>query len=138
MGCQTTGNSPDNSAPENASAALSKVDLVGSQWELSNLTAKSSAVDFDATLAPTLEFLDELMAGNSGCNTYRTPWKLGESGELSFSGPMMQTRKACQESIMALENQFIEVLSGANSVSVNGETLTINSENGVLIFAQRN
>ena len=121
--------------PNSARDSVRKSDLVGTQWQLTKLTIDSTVVEFDEEIAPILEFRDDLVGGNSGCNTYRSGWKLGQDGEFALSGPISQTRKGCLDSIMEVERQYIEVFEESHTLVLDDSVLVIASSNGELVFA---
>ncbi|WP_448572458.1 META domain-containing protein [Trichothermofontia sp.] len=58
----------------------------------------------------TAKFMDERLAGSTGCNSYTTAFTTtGNSLEL---GPVATTMKACDEPISRQESQFLTALGG--------------------------
>ncbi len=121
--------------PSSQRDSVRKSDLVGTKWQLTKLTYQSDVIEFSEDIAPLLEFRDDLVGGNSGCNTYRSGWQLGQDGKFGLSGPIAQTRKGCLDTIMQVENQYIEVFSNAHTIVLSDSTLIMSSTEGELIFA---
>lgn len=121
--------------PSSSRDSIRKSDLVGTKWKLTKLTHESAVIPFDADIAAKLEFRDDLIGGSSGCNTYRAGWVLNRDGAFSLSGPIAQTRKGCLDTVMAFENQFINVLTEGHTIVMSDGILVISSHLGELVFA---
>lgn len=121
--------------PDSQRDSVRTTDLVGTKWKLTKLTYQSDVVEFSEDIAPLLEFRDDLVGGNSGCNTYRSGWQLGQDGKFALSGPIAQTRKGCLDTIMQVENQYIEVFTNAHTIVLSDSTLILSSTAGELVFA---
>ena len=121
--------------PSSQRDSVRKSDLVGTKWQLIKLTHQSEVIEFSEDIAPFIEFRDDLVGGNSGCNTYRSGWQLGQDGKFALSGPISQTRKGCLNTVMGVENKYIDVFRESHTIVLSDDTLIISSTSGELIFA---
>jgi heat shock protein HslJ len=95
------------------SQRLSVATLLGSEWVLDRWSRDEVAENTDISLA----FVDNGIAGSSGCNRYNASITDGEApGEVSI-GPAAGTRMACPEKQMAVESRFLQALSKVNKMS---------------------
>ncbi|MEM9776083.1 MAG: META domain-containing protein [Chloroflexota bacterium] len=120
--------------PDSTRDSVRKSDLVGSRWELTELTFEDSRVelaDFDPIL---LEFRQDLIGGETICNTYRVSWQLGRDGQVRTAGPLSQTRRGCLENAADVSEAYIAVLEQIHTIVLDGDTLIIDSRSGKLIF----
>ena len=70
---------------------------------------------------------DGLIAGNTGCNSYRSTYRLAGFGNISVD-PIATTRRICGDPIMNRERRLLNVLSRI-------ESLNLNSDNTVLTLS---
>jgi len=94
--------------------ALSVSALNGSNWMLTH-------VDWNEPIAEgidiTLTFSGDRISGKSACNRYSAGIHDGETaGRLELS-QSMGTKMACPEEVMAIERQYLDVLSRVNAFS---------------------
>ena len=110
----------------------SEADLTGTQWILDTFGPKDSltAVQPDTTI--TLQFEEDGINGSAGCNSYFGSATLSGS-TLSF-GPLGSTKMACPEPIMQQETDYLAALGTVNGYTLVDELLTLQYEEGVLIF----
>jgi heat shock protein HslJ len=92
-------------------------------------------------LTPVLEgttitavFGAEGVGGSGGCNTYGGPF-VYDNGALMV-GPLASTRRACEQPIMDQEFAFEAAFMAAQTYALDGDTLTITYDGGVLVFAR--
>ena len=86
--------------------------LQGSEWQLERWSWDESA----AGSGVTLTFVEDAVAGSSGCNRYSAAISDGVSpGEITV-GPAMGTRMACPEEQSAVESRFLGILGGAEKL----------------------
>jgi heat shock protein HslJ len=94
------------------SQRLSVATLLGSEWVLDRWSRDELAGNSEISLA----FVDNGIAGSSGCNRYNASTVDGEApGEVSI-GPAAVTRMACPEAQMAVESRFLQALSKVNKM----------------------
>jgi heat shock protein HslJ len=78
--------------------------------------------------AVTVNFEDGRVHGFSGCNQFIGPYTM--DGERLAIGMLGGTMMACDEQAMSVEDLFLKSFSGALSISVAGNYLTLTPENG--------
>ena len=72
----------------------------------------------------TLEFADpDRIAGKAACNRYNGPLRV-EAGSLRI-GPLVTTRMACPEPLMAAESRFLAELEAATRLSRDNSALLL-------------
>ncbi|MFW5772371.1 MAG: META domain-containing protein, partial [Phototrophicaceae bacterium] len=105
-------------------------DLTGSQWLLVEM---NGAMPVDGSEI-TLVFGDDArVSGSAGCNQYGGPYTSND-GNIAF-GMLVSTRMACPgEGIMEQEAAYLAALESATTYAIDGDTLTIETEDGVLVF----
>ena len=69
-------------------------------------------------------------------NGYGGSYELAGS-KLSIPGPLMSTMMACGDEIDRQEQEFFATLQSAESYQIDGETLTIDCGNNILVFSQK-
>jgi heat shock protein HslJ len=97
-------------------------------WVLSTLNGKTPVAE--ATMS-----IDENLrgSGTGGCNTWSaTLYPI--RGQRLAMGPVAMTRKTCGAAENALERQFLGILHSGPTWSLEGSTLTVKSQGGVLVF----
>ncbi len=101
--------------------AMSGADpIVGTTWQLASLGA-TAPTGSEATIT----FGDDgRVYGTTGCNRYFGTYELAAGGALSLS-QVGSTRMACPSSDMAQETQFLDALSRADRVEVDGGRLAL-------------
>lgn len=104
------------------------VSLDGTSWILSDFEGVTLIPGVDVTA----EFADGQISGTSGCNSYGGAYTL--DGNNFSIGEIASTAMDCLDPIMALETPFQEALLTATAVSLNEDTLTIETEMGTLTF----
>jgi heat shock protein HslJ len=115
------------------------IDIIaGTVWRLSRWNVAETA---PAEPAITLVYEDGQLAGSAGCNRYFASIKAGNSpGELTI-GPAGTTRMMCSENIMAVEQHFLEQLSGISKFGFMVGKLVlsyeINGKRGVMLFKRK-
>ena len=102
-------------------------ELVGSQWNLVSMAGEPPVEDSTVSL----DFQGEELGGVAGCNNYSAPYTL-DGTSLSVGQPV-STMMAC-EGLMDQETLYLEMLTGAESISVEEDALTIHTSQGDLIY----
>jgi len=80
---------------------------------------------------------DGQVSGSTGCNDYSGPYQL--DGSNLTVGPLVSTKKACEQPLMDQEQQFLTALGAPTSVESSGGTVTLRAANGetqVVLSAQ--
>jgi heat shock protein HslJ len=109
------------------------VDLDGTNW---TLVGQESEGDLATPLPDTeitIEFKDGQVAGSAGCNSYFADYTVMAEGNLQI-GLIGSTMMACPEDIMQQESDYLAALATAESFTLDGETLTVHTGQGNLVF----
>lgn len=108
------------------------ITVIGTQWQLEAFVTGDAASSLVADSVITLELLADGGAGGRACNTYRTNYTM-EDTRITF-GPIVSTRMACAQDIMAQETAYLRALESATSYEVVGDQLVITHAEGQLVF----
>lgn len=106
-----------------------KIFPVGSSWTAVSLNGKPFSGE-----RPSFRLDTQMRAtGFSGCNTYSTTaYPLRDQG--MAVAPFALTKKTCDKASMGIEQAFLMALRTAGKWDIQGQTLTIKSQNGELRF----
>ena len=118
-----TDAAPTSSAP---------VDLNGTQWDIVAYGAADRPAAVLPDTQPTAEFRDGQVSGTTGCNQYFAPFT--QNREALTTGPVASTRRACTEPVGLQETAIVQGWDTAVSYELNGDTLIIHHESGVLVL----
>jgi heat shock protein HslJ len=99
---------------------VAMISLNGSQWIGADNTRQS------------VQFSDQNVFGNAGCNQFNGAYKQTKKG-LTVSS-LATTRKACAPDVMLQESWFIQKLQQAKSGEIAGDTLTLKDAGGQIIL----
>ncbi len=114
--------------------AVENKSLEGALWQLSGFESGEIAQPALIGSSVTIEFSAGQVSGNAGCNSFSGGYSLNEN-QLTFTA-LMNTEMACVDSdIMQQENEFLQALRSAESVSIEGNTLRITHPTGALVFS---
>jgi heat shock protein HslJ len=83
--------------------------------------------------AVTATFADGTMAGESGCNSYTTTYKV-DGSSLTIGPNIASTQKACDDAPMAVEAAYLAALPKVKEYSIEGTTLTLSGEDGKAVL----
>lgn len=98
---------------------------------------KALLIDLPVRRSVTLDLTETgRAAGHAGCNRYFSDFTLEDGVRLTI-GPVGTTRMACEESLMALEQAFLQALTSATTVVANGEELELRNDDGTLLAFRR-
>ena len=118
-----TDTSSNNAAPTDTAitaAVITVDDLVGKEFSLTNMyEGKEVTIAFPAT---------NMLGGKSAVNSYTTEFAL--DGEKITLTALASTKMVGPEEDMAVENEYLQILNGANTISLNGDVLTITTASG--------
>lgn len=107
--------------------------LENTRWTLAAYAQSGRFVQVGATL----EFTQNRVGGQSGCNSFGGNYTL-QGGTLRF-GPLMQTMMACpDEAINRLERTYLQALGQVQAYSLEGSVLRMKNQAGqtLLILSQ--
>jgi heat shock protein HslJ len=108
---------------------------VGTQWVLTGYGPAAQPVALPDGAQVTAEFTSDQVKGAAPCNSYGGGYSV--DGKRLTVGQLVQTERAClREDLMALESTFLKALSAATSYTIDGDTLTIDYDGGVLRFSR--
>jgi heat shock protein HslJ len=105
-------------------------------WTLVNLNGDNTLAGLEATTAlfePGAESGKGQVGGVAMCNNYGGIFTKDKDA-LTVEA-LATTRMSCAEKVMQAESSYLEIMENAKSYQVLGETLTITSEKGMLVFA---
>jgi heat shock protein HslJ len=106
--------------------------LDGTAWQLGSF-GKSNLLP-GAQI--TAEFADGQVSGSSGCNSYFGSYEV--KGDKITFGAMGSTLMACQEDVMAQEQEFLSYVGEAKSFVIRDNRLVISRpDGGTLIFTKK-
>ncbi|WP_295156643.1 META domain-containing protein [uncultured Brachyspira sp.] len=95
-------------------------DLTGKEFILTNMyEGKEVTIAFSDT---------NMLGGKSAVNSYFTEYSL-DSGKLILNA-LGSTKMAGPEEDMAVEYEYLEILNGADTISLDGDVLTITTDSG--------
>ena len=81
----------------------------------------------------TFDSAEGKISGSAGCNHYFGDYEVS-GNELSFPGPIASTEMWCGEEIGEQERQYLNALIEAESYKIEGDKLTINCGQQILVF----
>jgi len=114
------------------SGTASLATLAGTEWVLRKLDGQEGeALPAQATLT----FGSGKVSGSTGCNRYQGIISEGESATSLVIGPLITTRMACPEPLMAQEHAFLEELGQAEVFQFLLGDLVLSGANGALVFS---
>jgi heat shock protein HslJ len=108
---------------------------VDGQWKLVSYGSPSAQTLAAPGVETSIEFKDGQISGNVGCNSFGGEYTV-EDNTITF-GPVMATEMFC-EAVAEQEAATLAVLQGKTTFTLDGNTLTITSEDGntVLVLEQ--
>lgn len=106
-------------------------DVEETVWQLMFINGESPIVGTSITL----RFQDGTVEGSSGCNIYGGDYTLENNGGFR-AGPIAVTEMACvdPEGVMDQEVNYLQILQGANTLTRDGDELTIEGGGDALVF----
>ncbi|WP_297276321.1 META domain-containing protein [uncultured Brachyspira sp.] len=118
------GSKSDTASADNNAAITSKTvtvnDLVGKEFSLTNMyEGKEVTIAFSDT---------NMLGGKSAVNNYFTEFSL--DGDKLKLNALASTKMAGPEEDMAVETEYLQILNGADTISLNGDVLTITTASG--------
>ena len=109
--------------------AAGPADPLAGAWVVTGYNnGQQAVVSPQAGTELTVTFADGTVSGSAGCNTFNGSYTL--TGEVLAIGPLATTKKACEETIMTQETQFLTALQGATGYRAEGANVTLVSGDG--------
>ncbi|MCZ9839402.1 META domain-containing protein [Brachyspira hyodysenteriae] len=107
-------------APAATEVVITVNDLLGKEYSLTNMyEGKEVTIAFSDT---------NMLGGKSAVNNYFTEFSLdGNKLKLNALG---STKMAGPEEDMAVETEYLQILNGADTISLDGDVLTITTTSG--------
>ena len=133
-GAQTFSISEDSLVIETSTAELrfqrANVEPAGA-WTLETLAGTTVL----AGTSISASFDGSTIAGSAGCNEYSGSYEV-DALALTLSSPVAVTLRACEPAIANQELAYLEALEAAQRFSITGDTLTIETGAGELVFTR--
>jgi heat shock protein HslJ len=96
--------------------------LEGVTWNVKNYNnGRQAVVGVMGGATLSLQFKDGKVSGDAGCNTFRASFKT--TGNRIEFGPAATSRRACNEELMAQEQQFLAALASSVTWAIEGGVL---------------
>ena len=115
-------------------AGNGSASLIGS-WNLTSFGPAASPTPAVADSGASLTFnQDGTITGNSGCNGFGGNYKIDDD-KVTFS-EVVSTLMACDEAHMQQEGVVHQVLTDTATYKLEGNTLTLNNNDVVLVFTK--
>jgi heat shock protein HslJ len=102
-------------------------ELTGTRWNLVSMAGEEPLEQSTVTL----DFDNGELGGNASCNHYGGPYTL--EGDSFSVGEVTQTLMAC-DGVMEQEEAYLEMLQAAESLTLEDDTLTIQTTEGDLVY----
>ena len=118
---------------EKSKAAITQVDLDGTDWEFYMIEQSGKKETTPPGLKINLAFLEGKLTGNASCNSYSAPYTL-DDGKLTV-GDVVATEKKCDNENW--DARFVSAVKQASECEVAGELLTINCKNGIKLHFEK-
>jgi len=87
----------------------------------------------NSEITATFDSAEGTATGSAGCNHYFGGYEVSGS-KLSFPGPIAATEMWCGEQLDKQEREYLNALMDAESFKIEGDKLTINCGQQVLVF----
>ena len=121
---------PATEVPTDPQVDTVENQLVGTKWDL---------ISMDGTLVGngmTLDFLADRVSGSDGCNNFGGGYSIVD-GKFVFDEAFAVTEMLClDESVMEMAQQYLNALVTAGEFTLDDDGLTIETENGQLVFGK--
>jgi heat shock protein HslJ len=99
------------------------------EWNVTGYNnGKEAVVSPVSETTLTATFTGDQVSGSAGCNDYSGPYTL--DGDKVAIGPLVTTRKACEQPSMDQETQFLTALQTPSTVEQNGGIITLRAASG--------
>jgi len=110
-------------------------DLEDKTWVLESYGEPDSlnTVLEDSEINITFDSAEGTVNGSAGCNSYFGDYEV-KGNKLSLPGPIGSTLMSCGEEIDEQERQYLGALEVTESFKIEGDKLTINCGQQVLVF----
>jgi heat shock protein HslJ len=107
--------------------------LVGTAWTLTSLSSGDAVTSVVSGTEITAEFTaDGTVSGSAGCNRFSGTYAW-TGDRLSFS-PLVTTKMACADDVMAQEGVFLDAMGEVASYAIEGAQLTVFDGPGAMLL----
>lgn len=122
ISCNTTKKAGGNNMQDQTSAS----QITNTTWELIKLegTNIEQSNEKGEKIQFTLNSVDQMVFGNSGCNSFNGSYELDDGNRIKFS-KIASTRMACPESDIN-EQEVLDVFNQADNYTIDGNKLILN------------
>ncbi len=127
--CTAPGNEP--AASEEPTSTTPPINLVGTDWDLVGYGPTDAPQTPIEGTRPTLAFTEDGLNGTTGCNSFFGGYTL--EGTTMTVGELGSTMMFC-EGVMEQEAAITQMLQEAETITLDGNTLTIHTAQGEMIF----
>ena len=111
-------------------------ELYGIVWQLVALETPDGPLPAPRDTLVTAQFVDDVVAGNGGCNPYTAGYHLVAEAFLLFIGNLSRGNEFCADVINQQERLYFQLLESAESFSLENDTLIIYTTDGTLNFTR--
>ena len=116
-----------------SACAANGTSLIGTSWKLASYGPKTAQKPAAANIDTNLTIgADNKLSGNMGCNSMGGEYTV--SGQTITFKNVYATEMACPEPQMLQEGAAFQVLQGSATFSVDGDTLTVTSSDGLNVL----
>lgn len=136
-GCGNTAGTQSGGITEPTSPTTGAAEEpTGTTWVLTSYGPSDQPRMAHTDAPATALFGGGTVRGSTGCNEYSADYTVAAQ---SFTvGQLVQTERACVDnSIMEQEAAFTAALQSAQTIAIDGDTLTISYDGGILRFARQ-
>jgi heat shock protein HslJ len=102
--------------------------LKGPRWTLDTLVDGETASSVAAGVEASLVFGEDHVDVHAGCNQGSATYRV--DGDSIIFGPLVLTRMACPEDVMAVERAVVDVLQGEVTYMIDADRLTLKGPSG--------
>ncbi len=111
-------------------AAPTTAELGGQAFESTDVTGH----DLVADSSISLDFRDDRLSANAGCNTMNSGYSITAEGTLEVDA-MATTMMACADELMAQDTWLSEFLTSGPQIALDGTNLTLTGDDASIVLA---
>jgi len=121
-GCGGDGDSGGRAGDGGNGGSAKSLPLENTEWVLDQGASDLGTAARSVTV--TARFVDGLLSGNSGCNSYSTSYEV-DGSKLTIGAQIAGTRRACIGPASEVEAAYLAVLPTVRSYAIEGKALTL-------------
>ncbi|HEX6387301.1 MAG TPA: META domain-containing protein [Anaerolineae bacterium] len=111
-------------------------ELYGVVWQLVALETPGGPLPAPRGTTTTAQFVDDVVAGNGGCNPYTAGYHLAAEAFVLFIGNLSHANDYCDDVVNQQERLYFQMLEAAESFTLENDTLIIYTTDGTLSFTR--